>query len=93
MTSLNLLIVVGCVIQMIKVISQSTSEREAETAALFQQCKPYLDQGMGLYTAVKHATGRNPTNTKSGWYRALIDYTISQGYDYNGLKWSRGGKD
>ena len=75
---------------MITVIEQSTSERKAETKELFEQCQPYLDKGWSLNKAVTEATNRKPTNSKNGWYRDLIEYAASQGYDHYKLKWQRG---
>ena len=74
---------------MIKVISQTTSEREAETIELYNDCLPYLEQGYSLHKAAWEVTGTQPTNTRSGWYKALIDYAISQGYDYYGNRWKK----
>ena len=73
----------------IKVISQTTSERRQETQNLYQQCQPYLEQGYSLHKAAWKVTGTQPSNTRNGWYRDLIDYAISQGYDYHGNKWRR----
>ena len=73
----------------IKVISQTTAERKAETARLYEACLPYLDQGYSIHKAAWKVTGTQPTNSKNGWYRELIDYAISQGYDYYGNKWKR----
>ncbi len=73
----------------IKVISQTTAERREETARLYEKCKPYLDQGYSIHKAAWTVTGTQPTNSKNGWYRELIDYAISQGYDYYGNKWKR----
>ena len=73
----------------IKIISQTTSERKAETQKLFEECKPLLDKGYSLHKAAWQIRGTQPTNTKNGWYRELIDYAISQGYDYYSKRWSR----
>lgn len=73
---------------MINVISQSTAERRAETVALFEACKPYLDKGMSLRKAVYESSGRRVSNVKNGWFRELIDYAKTQGYEYK--RWSRG---
>ncbi|MBR2557450.1 MAG: hypothetical protein IKE95_03625 [Methanobrevibacter sp.] len=73
----------------ITVISQTTAERREETARLYARCKPYLDQGYSIHKAAWTVTGTQPTNSKNGWYRELIDYAISQGYDYYGNKWKR----
>ena len=75
---------------MINVISQSTAERRAETVALFEACKPYLDRGMSLRKAVHEGTDRRVSNTRNGWFLELKEYAKSQGYDYNKHKWSRG---
>lgn len=74
----------------IRVIQQDTNERQRETAALFEACRPYLEKGMSLRKAVKQVTDRNITNVKNGWYRDLIDYAISQGYEYHKMRWMRG---
>ena len=74
----------------ITVISQTTAERKAETRETYNKCRPYLDQGYSLFKAAWKVTGIQPTNTKNGWYKDLIDYAISQGYDYHGNKWKRG---
>ena len=73
----------------IRIIEQTTSEREQETRELFEKCRPLLDKGCGLYTAVKTVSDKKPTHTKNGWYRDLIDYAASQGYDYYKMKWGR----
>ena len=73
----------------ITVITQTTAEREEETRKTYQQCKPYLDKGYSLFKAAYKVTGTQPTNSKNGWYKELIDYAISQGYDYHGNKWKR----
>jgi len=75
---------------MIKVISQSTAEREAETKALYEQCRPYLEKGYSLRQAVLKATGKDAQNPHSGWFRALIDYAKTQGHDYHANRWMRG---
>ena len=74
----------------IKVIETSTAERKQETIDTFQKVKPYLDRGYSLHQAAVKATGRNVTNVKNGWYRDLIEYAESQGYEYHKIKWSRG---
>ena len=74
----------------IKVIEQTTAERKQETVDIFQKVKPYLDRGYSLRQAVLKVSDRNITNVKNGWYRDLIDYCESQGYEYHKIKWSRG---
>jgi hypothetical protein len=71
----------------ITVISQTTAERREETAALYQKCLPYIEKGYSIHKAAWKVKGTQPTNSKNGWYRELIDYAISQGYDYYGNKW------
>ena len=73
----------------IRIIEQNTNERRNETRELFKNIQPYLDKGYSLHRAVLTVTGRKPTNTKNGWYRDLIDYSINKGYDYYGSKWNR----
>lgn len=73
----------------IKVIEQNTAERREEVIRLYNECKPLLDQGYSLHRAVWEIRGTKPSNTKNGWYRELIDYAMSQGYDYHGNKWRR----
>ena len=74
----------------IKVIETTTAERKQETVDIFQQVKPYLDRGYSLRQAVLKVSDRNITNIKNGWYRDLIEYCESQGYEYHKIKWSRG---
>ena len=73
----------------IRVIEQSTSDRRAETQRLFHEVKPYLDQGYGLWSAAKKVTGKEACNSRSGWYRDLIEYCNSQGYNYHKMKGRR----
>ena len=47
----------------ITVISQTTAERREETAALYQKCLPYLDQGYSIHKAAWKVTGTQPTNS------------------------------
>lgn len=65
----------------IKVISQSTAERQAETRELFEQCKPYLDDGYSLAGAVKLVTRVNHQSfCRRKWYMDLREYAESMGY-------------
>lgn len=70
---------------MITVIEQSTTERQEETEKLFQEIKPYLDEGFGFHTSLEKI-GRINKNTrlnrKNGWFRDLVEYGESQGYTY-----------
>jgi hypothetical protein len=74
----------------IRVITQTTAERNQETRELFQQVKPYLDKGYGLWSAVREIKGTPPSNPYGGWYKDLKNYAIAQGYDYIGNKGHRG---
>lgn len=74
---------------MIKVIEENTTERRNRIRKLYEDCKPYLDQGYSLHKAVWLVTGTQPNNTKNGYYRELIEYSQSQGYDYYGNRWNR----
>ena len=78
---------------MITVVEQTTSERKAETAALFEKCKPYLQKGMGLHKAAWKAKGVQPTNARNGWYRELIEYAMTQGYNHYEHRWERGAQE
>lgn len=65
----------------IRVISQNTAERNAETKRLFLECKPYLDKGVSLARAAQIVTGVNHQSyTQRHWYRELREYAESKGY-------------
>ena len=66
----------------IKVISQSTKEREQETIDLFNKAKPYLDEGFSYRSAIIKALGLNPNSGFStmGWYRDFVEYADAHGY-------------
>ena len=76
----------------INVIQQTTAERKQETIKLYNTIKPAWDNGTSIYTAVITLTDKKPYNAKNGWYRDLIEYAKSQGFDHNGTKWQRGKK-
>ena len=64
----------------IKVISQTTAEREQETVEFFKEVEPLLQEGYTLREAVwelKHQHG----NPRRAWYRDLRNYAEEQGYD------------
>lgn len=77
---------------MIKVIETSTAERKQETIKLFQQIQPLLDKGYSFNKALTEVTDLSVTNFKNGWFKDLIDYAKTQGYDYHEYKWKRGKK-
>lgn len=61
----------------IKVITQTTAERKAETARLYEACRPYLEQGYSIFKAAWKVTGKTP-NCRKGWYRDLREYAKTQ---------------
>lgn len=66
----------------IKVISQTTEERNKETKELFLKCKPYLDKGHSLTKATQIVLGVNHQSyTQRHWYKELRNYAESQGYN------------
>ena len=70
---------------MITIVEQTTAERKNETKDLFEQIKPYLDEGFSYKSALvkigRISRGTN-LNTRKGWYKHLIDYGNSMGYVY-----------
>ena len=70
----------------IKVIEQSTQERELETKQLFQKIEPLLRQGYTYRDAIRKV-GRVPPNSNPsvhyGWFKQLITYGTQKGYPYN----------
>lgn len=77
---------------MIRVIQQSTEERKAETIQLFEKIKPLLDKGYSFNKALSEVTDLSVTNYRNGWFKDLINYAKTQGYDYHEYKWKRGKK-
>ena len=75
----------------IKVISQSTKEREQETIDLFNKAKPYLDDGCSYRLAIIKALGLNPNHFRSNakWYRDFIDYANAHGYPKTEYRYKR----
>lgn len=70
---------------MIKVIETSTAERKQEIIDLFTQIKPYLDEGYSFGKAlmkVGRITRNGGLNPSRGWFRELIDYAKTEGYEY-----------
>ena len=68
---------------MIKIISQTTKEREEETIELFNEIKPLLDKGYSYSLAVR--TVKNiPTIYVSNykWFKEVVKYGETQGYRY-----------
>lgn len=72
----------------ITVIEQNTDDRNQETINLFNEIRPYLDDGYSFTGALKKC-GYTVYNYKSGWFKHLIDYAGTQGYDYNTMRGRR----
>ena len=66
---------------MIKVISQTTAERDQETMELFHECKPYLDNGYSLSHAVMEIKGIKHGFQGRKWFKELRKYAKKEGYD------------
>lgn len=67
---------------MIKVISQTTKERETETWELFEEVKPLLDKGYLLKEAVAEIKDINHFSFQQrSWYKELRNVAINEGYD------------
>lgn len=73
---------------MIKVIEQSTSDREKEIISIFTEVKPLLDDGYSFSKALQ-LTGHPVYNYKSGWFKHLVEYARTQGYDFNKMRGQR----
>lgn len=69
----------------IKVISQTTAEREEETRQLFLQLKPLMDNGYTLSKAVKQELNiKHNAFYNQTWYKDLKKECIRQGVNPNG---------
>ncbi|MBQ6220157.1 MAG: hypothetical protein IJH63_10465 [Methanobrevibacter sp.] len=68
----------------IKVISQSTSEREAETKELFEEIKPLLDNHLTYSDAVCQVKNIKDKYLiyQRAWFKDLIKYGETKGYPY-----------
>ena len=66
----------------IKVICQSTKEREQEIIDLFNKAKPYLDDGFSYRSALINALGKEPNCNFShySWYKEFMRYADAHGY-------------
>ena len=75
----------------IKVISQSTKEREQETIDLFNKAKPYLDEGFSYRSAIIKALGLNPNSRFNTlrWYRDFVEYADAHGYPKTEYRYKR----
>ena len=72
-----------------RVIELSTKEREQETQQLFEQIKPLLDQGYTYNLALREVKGLETLNTSNAWYRDVIEYGESQGYNRSDYSYKR----
>ena len=66
--------------QKIRIVEQSTAEREQETRELFEKIRPLLDNGCTYNKALRHVRGLRSLNTKNGWYKDVIAYGERMGY-------------
>ena len=76
------------IIVTIRVIQQSTAERNRETRNLFERMKPLVDDGYSFRQALMKL-GYTVSNPHHGWYKDLVDYAKTQGYDHYDYKWRR----
>ena len=74
---------------MMKVIEQSTKEREQETKALFESIRPLLDDGYTYNKALRKVKGVATLNTSNAWYRNVIEYGEKQGYRRSDYSYKR----
>lgn len=75
----------------IKVISQSTKEREQEIIDLFNKAKPYLDDGCSYRLAIIKALGLKPNSnfSNNGWYKEFMEYADAHGYPKSEYRYKR----
>ena len=75
----------------IKVICQSTKEREQETIDLFNKAKPYLDDGFSYRLAIMKGLGLKPNSSFSNasWYKEFMDYADAHGYSKAEYRYKR----
>ena len=75
----------------IKVISQSTKEREQETIDLFNKAKPYLDDGFSYRLALIKVLGKESNSSFShfSWYKEFMEYADAHGYPKSEYRYKR----
>ena len=75
----------------IKVICQSTKEREQEIIDLFNKAKPYLDDGCSYRLALQKILGKKPTCSfgNARWYKEFIEYADAHGYPKSEYRYKR----
>lgn len=66
-----------------RVIERTQADIDKETEDLYQQCKPYLDEGYTLHNAVKKVKGiKESSNVNNqAWYKRYRDYALEHGYE------------
>ena len=71
----------------IKVISQTTTERNQETRQKWEKIRPLLDQGYSYSRAVRktHKITHQQVAHLS-WFKELVKYGETQGYPYHQYK-------
>ena len=75
----------------IKVICQSTKEREQETIDLFNKAKPYLDDGCSYRLALMKTLRLKPNSSFShfSWYKEFMEYADAHGYPKSEYRYKR----
>lgn len=79
---------------MITVVETSSEERKEEARLLFEEIKPFLDNGCSFKQAlvkIGKMASMGHGRYNYGWMRDLIDYAKTQGYNYNRYKCSGSG--
>jgi hypothetical protein len=70
---------------MISVVETSSEERTKEMKETFDKMRPYLDNGFSYVKAYQMISGlRHNTFSQRWWWKELVKYGESQGYDKNG---------
>ena len=75
----------------IKVICQSTKEREQEIIDLFNKAKPYLDDGFSYRLALIKVLGKESNSSFShfSWYKEFMEYADAHGYPKTEYRYKR----
>ena len=76
-------------VEQMKVIEQSTAEREQETKELFEAIRPLLDDGYTYNKALRKVKRLSTLNTSNAWYRNVIEYGEKQGYNRSDYSYKR----
>lgn len=73
---------------MIKVITQTTAERQEETENLFNQIRPLLDDGYSYTSALKKIGKLKVKNRvyQQAWFRDLKEHGKKMGYPYENYR-------